>query len=362
MMQSESRASRARVRGRLLRRLSNLLVIVVIQGFGAATSPARVAAQVDDEVTYRNTDDGTVLSAILTLPDRPDPGPGVVLLSVAGTSAMVERLVDQGYAVLAPVRRGFVAVEPLLASSYADLASDVHTALRFLADRPEVDGASLAIMAQADDGPPALLAMVGARAPVPLVLMAPPAASGVIEFRREQRWLARRQGARPDELRALDAYIDGIVEIARSTAPPYVREYRLAELRLGASVQLPRNAAFPDDERQAHFFASPLWKDRLEFEPEVVLGLLRSPVLVMIGTDDANTPLEPYVDAVRRGFAAARSDDAALCLLHGRTRHTFTAQAIDVIVEWLEARVGTDASATPDAPGPVSACLDPDRD
>ena len=260
--------------------------------------------------------------------------------------------------MLAPVRRGFVAVEPLLRASYADLAGDLRSAMAYARSRSEVDPDRIAVIAQADDGPPALLAMVAAASPVPLVLLAPPAFSGVDEFRREQRAMARRDGARADELRALDTYIEQISEIALSNAEPYVREYRLEALQGASAVQLPRNAAFPMDERQAHFFASPLWHDRLAFEPQVVLGLLRSPALVMIGVDEANTPIDAYIGAVRRGFAAARTDDTTVCLVSGRTRHSFTPYSMSAMVEWLAPRVGKAGDGV-SSPAPSGCLVDP---
>jgi dienelactone hydrolase len=280
------------------------------------------------------------LDASLVLPSGPGPHPGVVVLSIAGTEPLVDRLVDRGYAVLTPVRRGFVDVEPLLRATFTDLAGDVRAALEHLASRPEVDADALALVAQADDAPPALMATVTSSQPAPLVLLAPPALPGVESFRRNQRWLARRAGAGADELEALDRYVDGIAEVALEESAPYVREYRLQGLRAGSDVELPRNAAFPADERQAHFFASPLWHDRLAFDPEAVFSRLSSPVLVLIGEDDANTPVEDYLAEIRRGLAHASEEDAATCIVPGRTRHAFTDDAVAAVVEWLAARVG----------------------
>lgn len=309
------------------------------------------APRSQEEVYYLNREDGTTLTAYLSVPDATTSVPAVVLLSIAGTDPVTQRLMEAGYAVLAPVRRGFVAVEPLLQATYADLGGDLRSALDFLGTVPGIDAGRLAVIAQADDGPPALVSMAASPSPVPLALLAPPAFSGVDEFRREQRAMARRDGARADELQALDAYIDQIAEIALSRAEPYVREYRLDALRARSPVQLPRNAAFPMDERQAHFFASPLWQDRLAFEPQVALGLLRSPALVMIGVDEANTPIDAYLDSVRRGLAAARTDDTTVCLVPGRTRHSFTPRSMDVLVEWLDSRLDA-------APVSPSGCLE----
>jgi pimeloyl-ACP methyl ester carboxylesterase len=317
------------------------------------------AGSAGEAVEYVSAVDGTGLQATLTLPASEGIHPGVVLLSIAGTSDVVERLVRRGYAVLTPVRRGFVDVEPLLQATYQDLAADVRAGLDYLAGRPEVDQEALAVVAQADDAPPAMLAASAPEATVPLVLMAPPVFTGVENFRMEQRFAAERARWGAAEVAALERYVDQIAEIALDNAPPYVREYRLQNLRAASPVQLPRSAAFPQDEGQMHFFASPLWHDRLAFDPRLAFGRLRSPVLVVVGSEDANTPTEAYLAAARGGLAESATTDAAVCLLPGRTRHAFTESSIGIIAAWLDARIGgadQAAGATPlelcPAPGP----------
>jgi hypothetical protein len=305
----------------------------------AAAASAQVTATLrSEDVSYYNPHDSTLLGASLVIPTTRGPHPGVVLLSVAGTDPLVARLVAEGYAVLTPVRRGFVAVEPLLRARYADLAEDARAALAYLGARPEVDGGALALVAQADDAPPAMLLAASADDAVPLILLAPPAFTGRDVFRLEQLGVAAGRGADGSDLQALGAYVEQIVDVVLADDAPYLRQYRLEGLRAGSSVQLPYNAAFPDDERQMHFFASPLWHDRMAFEPEKVLARMRTPVLVLIGTEDHNTPVVDYLDAVRRGFASATSPDTGVCLLPGRTRHSFTPDGVRAIVEWLAIR------------------------
>lgn len=253
-------------------------------------------------------------------------------------------------------RSGLAVV--VLVALMAIAGSTAPTALDYLGSLDSVDREALALVAQADDAPPAILAMAGSDHPVPLILLAPPMSPGVETFRREQRWLAERERADGAELRALDGYIDEIAGIVLSESAPSVREYRLRSLQERSNTRLPRNAAFPGDERQAHFFASPLWHDRLAFDPKVAMALLASPVLVLIGDADANTPMDPYLAAARRALAAARTRDAAVCRVPGRTRHAFTDEVVSAIAEWLAGRVAaSDETGAAGAAG-LSGCLD----
>lgn len=222
---------------------------------GSTPAPAPVppppspASQRDsEEVSWVNERDGTRLRGTLVLPaTRGEPGPGVVVASIAGTDRLVDQLVREGYAVLLPVRRGFVEVEPLLRATYEDLGADIESAVRYLAARPEVHDHAVALVAQGDDAPPALVAAVVSPAPVPMIVMGPPAYDGVETFRREQRALAERGGAIDEELDALERYVTDIADIVLTEDGTYGRVYRLQALRAGSPVQLPGNAAFPGD-------------------------------------------------------------------------------------------------------------------
>lgn len=303
----------------------------------AAPSAAQTAPPAE-HIRYVNPRDGMELTATLALPDGAGPHPGVVLLSVAGTDPAVERFVGEGYAVLAPELRGFVTVEPLLRATFEDLAGDVSAAVAYLGTLASVDGDAVALVAQGDNAPQAMLFAGVSDSPVPLVLMAPPAFPGVETFRLEQLWIAENQGAGPAELEALDAYVREIAHTVLSARAPSDRLYRLEALRARSLVELPRNASFPADERRMRFFASRLWHDRLAFEPEAALAALTGPVLVLIGTEDPNTPLDDYVEVLQRGLAAADTNDANVRAIPGRTRHTFSSAALDEIVAWLARR------------------------
>jgi pimeloyl-ACP methyl ester carboxylesterase len=311
-----------------------LLVLAAAPLAGPASAQATYRTE---EVTYQNAQDSTWLSGTLALPTVGGPFRGVVLMSIAGTDLIVEHLTGLGYAVLVPIRRGFVAVEPLLQASYEDLANDGLAAVEYLRLRPDVADDVVSLIGQGDDAGPAMMAAAAAGRDVPLVLLGPPAFPGPEVFRLEQHGIAARQGWRPQQLAALDAYVAQIAMIALTERSPYLKEYRLEELIRSSEIQLPYNAAFPTGADQPHFFASPLWHDRLALEPEHELAKLHSRVLVLIGTDDLDTPPDEYLEVIRRGLAAATTEDATVCLLQERTRHFFSEETVATVGKWLGA-------------------------
>lgn len=319
----------------MIQRLSRICLLSVL-AWGALAAPS-TGQSAPEQVHYLNPRDGTELAAWLSLPEGPGPHPAVLLLSVAGTDPFVHRLTREGYAVLTPSLRGFVQVEPLLRASYEDLAGDVAAGLAYLRALAVVDGARLFLVAQGDNSPQAMIHAAGAEPGVPLVLLAPPAFPGIEAFRLEQGWIAENQGATPDDLEALDDYVREIGEIATGVTDPFRRRVELERLRSRSAVELPRNAAFPMDEGQMRFLASRIWHDRLGFRPEEAMAALTSPVMVLIGMEDANTPMDRYLEAVARGLDAAPTREAIVCRVPGRTRHAFPDLALDAILQWLSA-------------------------
>jgi pimeloyl-ACP methyl ester carboxylesterase len=153
----------------------------------------------------------------------------------------------------------------------------------------------------------------------------------------------------PDERAALDRYVEQIAVIVLEEPTPYRRAFRLESLRAASRVALPPTADLPADERQTDFFASPLWRDRLAFDPAMALSSLHGPVLVLIGTEDPDTPVDAYRAAVTGALAGAETADAVVCVVEGRTRHAFTDENVSAIDQWLRARLGGAGGGARDA-------------
>jgi pimeloyl-ACP methyl ester carboxylesterase len=259
--------------------------------------------------------------------------------------------------VLIPGRRGFVSVEPLLRATSQNLADDASAAVAYLRGRADVDGGALALLGQADDAPAAILAAAGPAQGIPLVLLAPPGFPGQEVFRLEQLALAERERFRPEEVEMLEAHVAEIARIVLGEGSQEVRASQLQVQMLRARVRLPYSASFPSDEGQVHFLSSPIWRDRMAFDPVAALGTLRSPVLLVIGAEDADTPMNPYLANMRRGLGATGTNDWVVCRIEGRTRHTFSEVGVETITGWLAERVGRTPETPP--PPPRSCLADP---
>lgn len=306
-------------------------------------------AQVTEQVRFSSRD-GTSLGAVLTVPESGSARVGVVLYTLAAADALIDELVGHGYAVLQPQRRGLTSVEPLLQATFQDLADDVHAAVEYLGSRPELGEAPVAVIAQYDDTPAALIAAVAD--PLPLVLLSPPAFPGTETFRLEQRAVGISHGHSPEALDELDEYVDRLTGVVLSEPSQALREYRLRAFLDQSGVQLPRAVNFTlTEEGQVHFLTSPWFFDRFAFQPSEIVSRLAGLTLILIGLDDTSTPLERYLPTTWSALAAAPTRQAALCLVKGRTRHGFSPGVVAVIGKWLTgAPSWSEGSCLPDPP------------
>ena len=345
----------------ILRFLALAAVVAALPGPSSAQS--LVPPTPGERVTYQNPVDGTILSGTLVVPAGEVPSPGVVLLTLAGADELVGGLTRLGWAVLYPVRRGMGTPEHFLQASFQDLSNDVRAATEYLRSRPEVDGAVVGLVAQGGESMAGVVAAIVPPFPVFLVLMSTTGLPGHESFAIEQRWLARERNYDAQALLDLDEYLARLTEIVLSDSSPALRAARSRALIDESDVGLPRNAAsLPlNAEGQVRFFSSRWWRDYFSFRPDSVLTQVRSPVLVLMGEEDPLTPYQRHIPAIRRSLEEAPTDDVTVCLLPGRTHHSFSQVALDVIEEWLLHRVSPAAGPVVvdrTGAGPPEVCLE----
>ena len=329
----------------------------------SSTAQSSVPPAQGERVTYQNSVDGTILSGMLVVPEGAGPFPGVVLLTLAGADELVGGLNRLGWAVLYPVRRGMGTPEHLLQASFQNLSNDVRVATEYLRSRPEVDGAVIGLIAQAGESMAGVMAAIDPPFPVFLVLISTTGLPGHESFVIEQRWLARERNYDAQALLDLDEFLARLTEIILSEPSPALRAARSRALMYESDVGLPRNtASFPlSTEGQVRFFSSRWWRDYFLFRPDSVLAQVRSPVLVLMGEGDPLTPYQQHIPGIRRSLEEAPTDDVTVCLLPGRTQHSFSQVTLDVIEEWLLNRVSPAAGPVVVArasAGPPEVCLE----
>lgn len=312
----------------------------------AWTAAPAVAQGSTERLFYRNPTDGTPLAATLDLPEGAGPFPAVIVLSLAGVDGLTERLERLGWAVLAPDRRGMGgAPERELRASFQDLADDVAAARAHLDSRPDIDGATVGLVAQGGETLVGMLVAAGAPEPAFLVLVSPRGMAGAATFRLQQRRSAERRGLDAPAVDALDRLVERLSGIVAGSDPPSLRAYRIRSLLDGAPTRPYQSSSFPTDlEGQVHAFSSRWWHDYLSFAPDTVLVRVRAPTLVLEG-EEPLFPLERNLPPVRRSLDAAPTGDVTICVVPGRVEHALPPALLGALEEWLRARSPLDQEA-----------------
>jgi pimeloyl-ACP methyl ester carboxylesterase len=344
--------------------LSVLALATVVAAFPDASSAQGLAPlALGERVTYHNPVDGTTLSGMLVVPEGKGPFPGVVLLTLAGADELIGGLNRLGWAVLYPVRRGMGTPEHFLQAGFQNLSNDVWGAMEYFRSRPEVDEAVIGLVAQGGESMAGVMAAITPPFPAFLVLISTTGLQGYESFAIEQRWLAGERKYDAQALLDLEEFLARLTEIILNEPSPALRAARSRAFMYEPGVGLPRNtASFPlDTEGQVRFFSSRWWRDYFLFRPDSVLAQVRSPVLVVMGERDPLTPYQQHIPQIRRSLEEAPTDDVTVCLLPGRTQHSFSKVVQDVIEEWLVNHVspaaGTVVVGRANA-GPPEACLE----
>lgn len=345
----------------ILSSLALTTVVAVLPSSSVAQS--LVPSALGERVTYQNPVEGTTLSGMLVVPEGEGPFPGVVLLTIAGADEVIGGLNRLGWAVLYPVRRGMGTPEHFLRASFENLANDVRAATEYLRSRPEVDDAAIGLIAQGGESMAGAIAAIAPPFPDFLVLISTTGLSGHESFAFEQRWLATERNYDAQALLDLDEFLARLTEIILSEPSPALRAARSRALMYESDVGLPRNtASFPlSIEGQVRFFSSRWWRDYFLFRPDSVLAQVSSPVLVLMGEGDPLTPFQQHIPVIRHSLKEAPTGDVTVCLVPGRTQHSFSQVVLDVIEEWLLNRFSpADLSVVMDPAnsGPPEACLE----
>lgn len=337
----------------------------------------------EEEASFRNG--AIVLAGTLTLPRTPGPYPAAVLISGSGPQNRDEEIVGfrpfrliaeylsaQGVAVLRYDDRGVGgSTGSTMQSTTADVAADVAAAMRFLAERPDVDASHIGLIGHSDGAIAAGIAAAETPSTAFVVLLGGPAVKGEEILLAQAERVMRANGADEAAIRANHEIQREIFQAVRTGQGWEEAGRRIRQQAKEALEKMPAAARrqITDVDRyldatlqgQISFSQSAWFKYFLDYDPASALERVHCPVLALFGELDLQVPHDINRKPMQEAFARAANNDVTIRIVAGANhlfqkavtgspneyavlKKEFLAGFLEDLSEWILHRVGTGRS------------------
>ncbi|MBD2724491.1 alpha/beta hydrolase family protein [Hymenobacter armeniacus] len=330
---------------------------------GAAPTKLRIAPPYrESQVSFQNPGTRQKLGGTLTVPAGEGPFPAVVLLSDSGPQnrdvevtgyrmfgQLADYLTRHGIAVLRFDDRGVGQSGGVYANATtADLVSDAQAALAFVRTRPLIAAGRVGLLGHGEGANVALLtAAAPGRAPAFVVSLAGYGQPGYNVLLRQQGEIMRLIGADPAQVKAAQDVYQRTVSVIRQTADDAAARAKVVSLLSGANTGFDAAMA----RARAVQLTSPWARYFFDFDPQVQLAKVQSPVLLLNGTADLQVSARRNMTLLHRGLRRAHRDvtsvrldgvnhlfqpsPAQWPLVNGQQQATFSPIALKKIQDWV---------------------------
>ena len=325
----------------------------------------------EQEVTFSNPAAGITLAGTLTLPASEGPFPAVVLISGSGPQnrdgmilghrpflVIADYLTRRGIAVLRYDERGIGAsTGDFSKANSRDLASDVQAAVDWLTERTDIDKRRIGLIGHSEGGLIAPMVAADDRDIAFLVLLAAPGFSGREILLQQSEAINRTAGMSSDLIAANSALQNHLYEAALRAADSADLHNRISAVLAGAKGKEKEliEADGTTAEDQVSVLLSPWFRFFLSYDPRPTLQKVSVPVLVLNGDKDLQV-VTKNVKAVEQALQSGgnkavttrvlpglnhlfQTTQTGLPAEYGTIEETFSPKALDIIGEWITARV-----------------------
>ena len=326
--------------------LSRVIVPVVAK---RPQEPVGPLPYVSTNVSFPSVN-GIVLAGTLTTPQGAGPWPAVVLVSGSGPHDRDERMVGhrpflvlsdyltrRGIAVLRYDDRGTARSSGSFATSTtADFTDDAEAAVRFLAQRPEVDRAHIGIAGHSEGGAIAPIVASRSKDVAFIVLMAAPGVPGdslLVLQNQAQLRIAGIPAVEAEPLGRLTSKLLHAVSSAKDSSDARARVLEIEESYVVAQQPDRREPLRSNLTSRNAQLLTPWMRYFLAFDPRKALATVRVPVLAMNGTLDGQVAYRENLDAIAAALKAGGNPDFERAELPG-LNHLFQTAETGAIAEY----------------------------
>jgi len=329
------------------------------------------------EVEFSNMEEGHSLAGTLTLPPGDGPFPAAVLISGSGPQdrdeallghrpflVLADHLTRAGIAVLRFDDRGVGGSGGTFETATSDdFAGDVRGAVRYLAEREEIDITEIGLIGHSEGGLIAPMVAAESDQVAFIVLLAGPGVDGETILLSQGEAIGRADGLDEEGLRRNQETSRNIYAILRNTPDttraavllePLIREtFDLMPAQARTEAGLDASGALEQAVQSSLTMLNSAWFRRfLEYDPRPTLERVQVPVLAIVGEKDLQVLAEPNSEAIRAALRAGGNPDFEVRILpglnhlfqtattgapseYGDIEETFAPAALEAVSNWI---------------------------
>jgi pimeloyl-ACP methyl ester carboxylesterase len=327
-----------------------------------------------EEVLIENEKDEVYLSGTLTIPEKGENFPAVILLSGSGPQnrdeeifghkpflVIADFLTRNGFAVLRYDDRGVNAStgDFSKATTY-DFANDALAAVEFLKSRKEIDKNKIGLIGHSEGGMIAQIAAVKNPEDVKfLIMLAGVGIEGDELILLQSKIIARLEGRPDEEIDKAMINQEKLVSLLKSDKQNNEIEKEIRQIINESFSNLPELSQETKEniekmvDMQIKTVMSDWYRSFLKFNPSDYLEKILIPVLALNGEKDAQVPAKENLLAIEEALMKAGNKNFKIVELkglnhlfqtsetgsiseYGKIEETFSQTALDEMINWLK--------------------------
>lgn len=322
----------------------------------------------EEEVSFSNAAAGVTLAGTLTLPKGPGPFAAAVLIAGSGPNdrdeslenhkpflVLSDYLTRRGMAVLRYDKRGIgKSTGSADAATTIDLAGDAAAAVAYLKTRKEIDPERIGLIGHSEGAIIAPYLASRSKDIAWVVLLAAPATKGQDTLLNQSELIARASGLSDSQVLASLNFNRNTYDMVREEKNPGILIDRIKDFvkTSGLDGVLPPSVLEP----QLRMLTSPWFRFFLDYDPVPSLQNTKCPVLALYGQKDLQVPPKSNLPLLQKALSDADNTQANIRQLaelnhlfqhaysglpveYGAIEETFAPEALEIIGDWLEARI-----------------------
>ena len=263
-----------------------------------------------EDVTFENSKEKVTLAGTLTLPKKEGNYPAVVLISGSGAQNRNEEILGQkpflvlsdyftknGIAVLRYDDRGTAkSTGNFAASTSANFATDVESAIEYLKTRKEINKNKIGLIGHSEGGIIAPMVASKSKDVNFIVLLAGPGMRGDKLLLLQKEKIERAMGTSEDEILKGQKIYSGAYDL--------ILKSKKEDLKLKEYFKSQLDKKTP--ENQINTMASQLSNDWIQYyikyDPTIALQKTKCPVLAVNGEKDLQVPSKENLEAIKKSL------------------------------------------------------------